>query len=75
MCFTQKVDDPFVVGSEQPYGVFEEQHEGRVYHTVGQLVRIGLGKKPKNTDGAGKRRYHRDFTPFFQENVENVQYL
>lgn len=43
-CVTQQVDDPFVVRSKQPDGVFEEQHEGRVDHPVGQLVRVGLRK-------------------------------
>lgn len=39
---TEHVDDPFVVGREQAYGVFKEQHEGGVDHSVGQLVGVGL---------------------------------
>lgn len=40
--FTQHVDDAFVVSSKQPYGVFKQQHESRVYHPVGQLVGVRL---------------------------------
>lgn len=39
---TQHVDDALVVRSKQPYGVFEEQHEGGVDHAVAQLVGVGL---------------------------------
>ena len=42
---TQQVDDALVVRGKQPYGVFEEQHERRVDHPVGQLVRVGLRKR------------------------------
>lgn len=39
---TQQVDDALVVGSEESDGVFEEQHEGCVDDSVGQLVGINL---------------------------------
>lgn len=42
--FTQHVDDPLIVGSKQPYGVLEEQHERCVDDAVGQLVGVGLDK-------------------------------
>lgn len=42
VCFTQHVDDPFIVSSKQPYGVFKEQHERCVDHAVGQLVGVRL---------------------------------
>lgn len=53
---TQQVDDPLVVGGKQPYGVFEEQHERRVDHPVGQLVRAGLSetKRPDISIAAWK---------------------
>lgn len=40
--FTQHVDHSLVVSSKQPYGVFKQQHECCVDHSVGQLVRVGL---------------------------------
>lgn len=39
---TQQVDDAFVVSSKEPDGVFEEEHEGGVDDSVGQLVGIDL---------------------------------
>ena len=42
MRFTQHVDHSLVVSSKQPYGVFKQQHERCVDHSVGQLVRVGL---------------------------------
>lgn len=53
---TQQVDDSFIVRSKEPYGVFEEQHEGRVDHSVGQLVRIGL-------QGGGEREKMKEPSP------------
>ncbi len=44
---TQHVDDPFVVSSKQPYGVFKQQHEGCVDHSIGQLVGVRLKKRTK----------------------------
>lgn len=39
---TQQVDDAFVISSKEPDGVFEEEHEGCVDDSVGQLVGIDL---------------------------------
>lgn len=54
VCFTQHVDDPFIVSSKQPYGVFEEKHERRVDHAVGQLVGVGLHEGGKNFLTSGR---------------------
>lgn len=43
--FTQHVDDPFVVSSKQPYGVFKKQHERCVDHAVGQLIGVRLEER------------------------------
>lgn len=56
--FTQHVDDPLVVRRKQPDGVFEQQHERRVDHAVGQLVGVGLrGTRRRETlrRGSGVR--------------------
>lgn len=55
MRVTQKVDDPFIVSSKQPYGVFEEQHESRVDYSIGELVRVGLERR-RETEGS--KRLH-----------------
>lgn len=39
---TEQVDDAFVISSEEPDGVFEEEHEGCVDDSVSQLVGIDL---------------------------------
>lgn len=39
---TQQVDDAFVISSKEPDGVFEEEHEGCVDDSVGQLVGVDL---------------------------------
>lgn len=39
---TKQVDDAFVVRSEEPDGVFEEEHEGCVDDSISQLVGIDL---------------------------------
>ena len=58
--FTQHVDHPLVVGSKQPYGVFKQQHECCVDHSVGQLVRVRLRrwrqKKSENRVETSPRR-------------------
>lgn len=56
--FTQHVDDPFIVSSKQPYGVFEQQHESCVDHPVGQLVGVGLKERKKGET----MRLDQDFT-------------
>lgn len=39
---TQQVNNAFVVGRKQSNGIFEQKHEGRVYHSVGELIGIDL---------------------------------
>lgn len=39
---TEQVDDAFIVSSEEPDGVFEEQHEGCIDDSISQLVGIDL---------------------------------
>lgn len=46
---TQHVDDAFIVRSKQSYGVFEEQHEGGVDHSVGELVGVWLDTQEEET--------------------------
>lgn len=39
---TKQVDDAFIIGSKEPDGVFEEEHEGRIDDSISQLVGIDL---------------------------------
>lgn len=40
--FTEQVDDPFIVGSKQPDGVFKQEHEGGIDDSICELVCIYL---------------------------------
>lgn len=41
---TEQVDDPFVVGSKQPDGIFKQEHEGGINDSIREFVRIYLLK-------------------------------
>lgn len=46
---TEQVDDAFIIGSEEPDGVFKEEHEGCIDDSVRQLVGIDLERCRQHT--------------------------
>lgn len=39
---TQQIDNAFIVGCKQSNGIFKQKHEGRVDHSIGELVGVDL---------------------------------
>lgn len=44
---TEQVDNPFIISSKKPDGVFEEEHESGIDDPVSQLIGIDLKGKPE----------------------------
>lgn len=60
---TQQVDDAFVISSEEPDGVFEEEHEGCVDDSVSQLIGVNLGGNIHQSEGFFYRFFPYGNTP------------
>lgn len=46
---TKQVDDAFIISSEEPNGVFEEEHEGCIDDSISQLIGIDLRESSQPT--------------------------
>lgn len=42
---TKQVDDAFIISSKEPDGVFEEEHEGCIDHTICKFIGIDLEER------------------------------
>lgn len=60
---TEQVDNAFVICSEEPDGVFEEEHEGCVDDSVRQLVGVDLGRNIYLSGGFFCRFFRHGNTP------------